>query len=261
MLAARKTQGHPVILQLLPRKQATVLSAGEGTDLPSKHIPQGIEGDAGCPNTMAYLFRRRSKGEGNSTSSSCSSLSDDNKGTSIRSSEIEPPAPAPSKATTNGMKEIGDPSLPAVGYLPPHSISKADAISAIAAVAAGTLEGAAAGAVTAPSADRSVKKQYGQDGDGERGKEAEGGRERSGSVGNLFLSSMNSFSSCTSLSFLTGEDETPSPPETGPAGIDFSTPAHPTTQVVDFIITFLLVCTFAFRTHSVSISSLLFSWY
>lgn len=166
----------------------------------------------------------------------------------ILSSEIEPPASATSKAATSGIKEIGDPSLPTVALLSLPSISKADKNSATAAVAAGTLEDAAAGALTAPFADRSVKKQYGQDGDGAQCKEAEGGRKRSGSVGNLLLSSMTSFSKGTSLSFLTGEDKTPSPPETGPAGIDFSTPAHPTMQFVDFIITFLLVCTFALRT-------------
>nr|ATB53146.1 diacylglycerol acyltransferase [Nannochloropsis oceanica strain IMET1] len=190
---------------------------------------------------MAHLFRRRSKGEGNSTSSRCLSLSEGNKAMLILSSEIEPPASATSKAATSGIKEIGDPSLPTVALLSLPSISKADKNSATAAVAAGTLEDAAAGALTAPFADRSVKKQYGQDGDGAQCKEAEGGRKRSGSVGNLLLSSMTSFSKGTSLSFLTGEDKTPSPPETGPAGIDFSTPAHPTMQFVDFIITFLLV--------------------
>ena len=105
-------------------------------------------------------------------------------------------------------------------------------------------KGKAGGAVAAPAADGTVKQDE-QDGGGQQGKEeAVGGRERSGSVSNFLLSSLNSFSSSTSLSFLAGEDDAITTPETGPAKLDFSTPAHPAMQVVDFIITFLLVRTF-----------------
>ncbi|TFJ88473.1 hypothetical protein NSK_000047 [Nannochloropsis salina CCMP1776] len=182
---------------------------------------------------MTAFFRRRN-GSGSSTSSSSSSLAEDKH--SILSSEIDPLPCSPSTtASTSKGPDVANKARESTCLAPPHSTtSQVATVPGQNGAIATTASKSDTGHLQRPPQDPLTEQILDTDNKGTAG---QGHRQRMSAT----LSSWASFSSPNTLSFLTGEDPSIVAPVRGPAKLDFSTPAHPATQAVDFVITFLLV--------------------